>query len=103
NLLHNAINALDSIDKQKKTITITTKLVNNNPVLTISDNGPGITPADQRKIFDPFYSKSNEQKTMGMGLYMIKNILNSYNATISLTGAPQEGATFNITFPNKKD
>ena len=50
--------------------------------IQIEDNGPGIPPLDQKKIFDPFFTKRNEGT--GLGLSVSRKIAESYGGSIRL-------------------
>ena len=67
--------------------------------ISISDNGYGISKSDMKKIFEPSFT--TKTSGMGLGLSMIKNILNAYNGDITFTSKSNIGTTFNVTFPKK--
>jgi len=64
------------------------------------DNGSGIKIEDQLRIFEPnFTTKSSG---MGLGLAMVKSIIETYNGTIDFTSQINEGTQFNIKIPLHK-
>ena len=69
--------------------------------LTISDNGAGINQKDLPYIFDLFYrgSASREEKGMGMGLTVVKSIINSHGWSISVSSENDKGTSFTIAIP----
>ncbi len=67
--------------------------------ISISDNGYGISKSDMKKIFEPSFT--TKTSGMGLGLSMIKNIINAYNGDITFTSKSNIGTTFNITFAKK--
>ncbi len=69
--------------------------------LTISDNGKGIPKEHLKNIFQPFYSKKGKRAT-GLGLYIVKNIINEYGGSIEVESALNKGTTFYIILPYKK-
>ena len=70
---------------------------NGNVVITVADNGKGITPEDKNRIFEPkFTTKSSG---MGLGLPMIKNIVEAYNGTITFTSEINRGTVFTVKIP----
>ena len=92
-------NAIESIDSQERTdaqgeITITT---NNNPAtITIEDNGAGITPETEKRLFTPFFSTKPHGN--GIGLLLIREILTRNNFRFSLK-TDNDGITrFRIQF-----
>ena len=62
------------------------------------DNGNGIAPEVKQKIFEPkFTTKSSG---MGLGLGIVKNIIESHNGTINCVSKMKKGTTFSIVLPN---
>ncbi len=99
NLVKNAQQAIPE-EQEDKMIKVTVKKQDNFVVLEVSDNGIGIDKAHHSKIFEPqFTTKSSG---MGLGLAMIKNIIENYNGTISLYSKQNQGATFRVEIPLKQ-
>jgi signal transduction histidine kinase len=65
----------------------------------VTDTGRGIEPADQRKIFEPFYSARPDGKGTGLGLFISKIIVDNLGGSIRVTSAPGSGTSFTILFP----
>jgi signal transduction histidine kinase/CheY-like chemotaxis protein len=68
-------------------------------MLTIEDNGHGIDPSIQDRIFDPYFTTKAPGKGTGMGLSVVHGIVKSHGGTISLASTPGQGSTFNVLFP----
>ncbi|MCK4798096.1 MAG: GHKL domain-containing protein [Spirochaetes bacterium] len=101
NVLLNARDALiekSLKDKDDKVIKVTSKKENDKYIIAINDNGIGIHPENKDKIFDAFFSTKPETGT-GLGLGMVKKIINIYKGTIDFKSALGKGTTFNITLP----
>lgn len=95
NLVKNGIQSIPSGRTPK--IVVHVALQNNIIKLTISDNGNGISEENEAKIFEPkFTTKSSG---MGLGLAMVKNIVETYNGNITFTTQHDKGTTFVVTFP----
>ena len=92
-------NALQSVPKSKKPqIGVQLCSENNQITLSIMDNGNGIDPEVKQKIFEPkFTTKSSG---MGLGLGIVKNIIESHNGTIKCVSKMKKGTTFSIVLPN---
>lgn len=70
--------------------------------LSVTDHGPGIDPAVQARIFEPFRRGASPDKPvagLGLGLYVTKMIVESHGGRIHVTSAPGEGARFTVEFP----
>ena len=93
-------NALQSVPKSKKPqIGVQLFLENNQIILSIMDNGNGIAPEVKQKIFEPkFTTKSSG---MGLGLGIVKNIIESHNGTIKCVSKMKKGTTFSIILPDQ--
>jgi len=99
NVLNNAIDSLCESSTMDKKIRIHVQDVNDQVVLTISDNGVGIQNKDIAHIFDPYFSTKEANKGTGLGLYMVKNIIEGQmNGSIALVNY-SAGATFEISVP----
>jgi PAS domain S-box-containing protein len=71
-------------------------------ILQVTDQGPGIPPADQPHIFDKFYRGTNvdsEIEGSGLGLAIVKNIVESHQGRIWVESAVGKGSTFFIVLP----
>ena len=98
NLLNNAQDALQDQQQQKK-ISIGIARTNDNAMITIADNGPGIPADNQDRIFDPFYTTKQPGKGSGLGLSICYKILQEHNGDIRCGNGPECGAMFTITIP----
>ena len=66
-------------------------------IISVQDNGKGITEENKSHIFEPkFTTKSSG---MGLGLAIIKNIIENYNGTITFESVPDQGTTFYVHLP----
>jgi len=95
NLVKNAIQALSQIDNPKVDIELTDD--SKNVIIIVSDNGHGITDENKPKVFEPKFT--TKTSGMGLGLAMIKNIIETYNGNITFTSNEGEGSTFKVTLP----
>ncbi|RMF49408.1 MAG: GAF domain-containing protein [Anaerolineae bacterium] len=71
-------------------------------ILQVSDNGPGIPPADQPYIFDKFYRASNVPDDVpgsGLGLAIVKSIVEAHDGRVWVESFPGEGTTFTVVLP----
>lgn len=96
NLISNAVNY---IDKKEGFVEITYEEGNNNYIFSIKDNGQGIESKYQTKIFELFQSFSKEAKATGIGLSIVKRIVDYYNGKIWVESTLGIGTTFFIKLP----
>ena len=96
NLVQNALDAMaDSQDT--RLLQISGRAINGGIQLTISDNGSGIPPQDQPKIFRAFFSTKPTSGT-GLGLAMVKRIVELYQGRIEVHSHVDKGTDFVIFF-----
>lgn len=97
NLIKNSIQAIQQ--KQPSDPRISVHVHSEGPLVTISvtDNGVGISQEHMDKVFEPkFTTKSSG---MGLGLAMVKNIVETYNGTINLDSSLENGTAFKVSIP----
>ncbi len=68
-------------------------------VIEVADTGSGIDPVHLDRIFDPFFTTKANGKGTGLGLVMVKQIVQQNNGRISVTSRPNEGTVFVAEFP----
>ena len=96
NILDNAIDALEGRDNP--TITIKTTADDNFVRIYIRDNGPGIPEEVVQRIFDPFFTTKAIGKGTGMGLDVVKKIMDRHRGKVEVKSAPGE-TEFCLCFP----
>lgn len=97
NLVKNAIQSLTDVEKPK--INVSLRQQNKHVVILVEDNGKGIEEAHKNQIFEPkFTTKSSG---MGLGLAMVKNIIEAYKGTITFTSKIGKGTIFTVKLPIK--
>jgi signal transduction histidine kinase len=101
NLLSNAV----KFTPEEGQITIRTALINHEALIEVSDTGPGISEEDLPFLFDRFYradaSRHRDSGGSGIGLTIVKLIIDAHQGRIDVQSLPGEGATFRIILPLK--
>lgn len=69
--------------------------------ISVSDNGPGIAPETLPRIFDPFFTTREVGHGMGLGLFVVYEIVDEHGGCISVQSEPGQGATFRIRLPHE--
>ncbi|MCL8008032.1 sensor histidine kinase [Gelidibacter japonicus] len=97
NLVKNATQAV--ADEKDPKIVVSVMSEDDVVRISVSDNGKGISEENIARIFQPkFTTKSSG---MGLGLAMVKNIVETYKGTITFTSQNGKGTTFTVTFPKE--
>ena len=103
NVIYNLIDNALKYNQNTPEIDITTKNENGLFILNVTDNGIGIKPEDQKKIFNRFYrvptGNLHDVKGFGLGLSYVKLIVESHGGKISVSSKLNEGSIFSIQLP----
>ncbi len=78
------------------------KSTNEEGVITVEDNGEGISEDKQGKIFEMFYRNSEKSEGSGLGLYICNEIINKIGGIIKVKSEFGKGSTFTVHIPNRK-
>lgn len=99
NLVKNAIQAIPE-EQENKMVFVTVFRQDNEVKIAVKDNGKGISEENQDRVFEPkFTTKSSG---MGLGLAIIKNIIENYHGRITFETEPNVGTEFLVSFPINK-
>ncbi len=109
-LLNTVINLLDNANKytpEEPTIKISTGNKDHELIITVEDNGIGMTKDTQKKVFETFFRAQtgniHDVKGFGLGLSYVKAILESHLGTINVMSELGKGSTFTIVLPTVKE
>ena len=97
NLIENAFEAFDGLDREEKEIFISIDDHEDLLAILVSDNGVGIEDENIVRIFDNGYSTKGKDNS-GIGLFLLKEIITKGNGTIDIQSEKNKGTTFIITF-----
>ncbi len=96
-LLNIVINAIEAMEEQKGLLSISLQNKENFVLLTISDNGAGISEENISRLFEPYFTQ--KRNGVGLGLTFTLNIFQAHKANIEVSSKPGKGTTFTIRFP----
>lgn len=103
NLISNAI----KYNNDGGEVEVYLKMLKNNIMVEVKDNGKGISPDDLKRIFERFYrvekSRSREKGGTGLGLAIVKHILEGHKSKISVSSTLGKGSVFSFELPLDKD
>jgi two-component system, NtrC family, sensor kinase len=95
-ILNLVLNAVDATDEQGR-IEVVAGVEEGWLVLSVADNGRGISIADRCRLFQPFFT--TKANGTGLGLFISRQILEDYAGTLYFRSEPGEGSTFFVRLP----
>jgi signal transduction histidine kinase len=102
NLLSNAL----KYSPENTSVNVHLNRQDNEALVSIKDQGHGLTPEEQEHIFDRFYRLSKDERTnvegLGLGLYIAQQIVSRFGGRLWVESKLGEGSTFSFTLPLKK-
>lgn len=105
NIIYNLLDNAIKYAEDKAVIHITTILSDHAIIITVRDNGPGISREYQKRVFQKFFrvptGNVHNVKGFGLGLYYVKNICQAHRWKISLESEINKGSKFVIEIPEK--
>ncbi len=100
NLVANAMQALETCDYCPKTISIRVVSQGSDSVeLSVADNGPGFDPKLADELFEPFFSTKSPGSSMGLGLSIVRTIVQSAGGSVIAENRPEGGALLRVILP----
>jgi two-component system nitrogen regulation sensor histidine kinase NtrY len=101
NILNNAVAAVsstgDSARAPEVRVAISFEKKSRRAVVEITDNGPGISPADKNRIFEPYFT--TKRGGTGLGLAIVSSVISEHQGEIRVFDNHPTGAKFVITLP----
>lgn len=99
NILVNGCDAILESEKAKGTITIKARQLGENAIITIQDDGSGMTEQVQQKVFEPFFTTKPVGKGTGLGMSISYGIISDHQGDILVTSEVGKGTCFTISIP----
>jgi len=98
NLISNAMKYRNP-DQERSLVNVEVEVLEGKAIIKIEDNGEGIAEEKLPHIFDMFYRATEKSEGSGLGLYIVKNVLDKLNATIDIDSAEWEGTKIKVMIP----
>ena len=96
-VIENAVHAVQGLEQRAGAIKVDTARRNDDILITVIDNGAGISAERRAKIFRPFYTSRNG--AMGLGLTLANHLAAKYEGEIKVNSLPDQGTVTRITLP----
>jgi signal transduction histidine kinase len=97
NLVLNAAQAIEGSGQKGRTIRITVEPAGETAVLSVIDNGPGISPENLERIFEPYFT--TKSTGTGLGLSIVREMVRRVGGHISVVSEPNRDTTFKVVLP----
>jgi PAS domain S-box-containing protein len=96
NLITNAVHAVESGGQ----VVVRARAAGPQTILLeVADSGPGIPDEDRERIFEPFFTTKPDGKGTGLGLPIVRNIVDQHHGEITVGGSELGGASFRVVLP----
>jgi PAS domain S-box-containing protein len=100
NIISNAIKYSD-LEKENSVIRVAVTVNGKEAVIQVQDNGIGIEPQYQSKIFERFFRATSNSYGNGIGLFIVKDTVERLRGSIEVASLRDVGTTFTVTIPNQ--
>jgi len=102
-VLNLALNAVQAIDHDKGEIKIATRYnkKKGEVLVSVSDNGRGISPSVRDRVFDPFVTDRQAEGGTGLGLSVTYSLVKGHSGDVSFLSQEGKGTTFTVAFPTE--
>jgi signal transduction histidine kinase len=97
NLLINAADALVSVEEHEKEVAVNTKVIDENILLIVSDNGKGMDQETLNRVFEAFFT--TKRKGNGLGMSLCYSIIEGHGGTIEINSVLGEGTQVQVILP----
>jgi signal transduction histidine kinase len=94
-------NAIEAVPDDTGRVSVSGSVEGDSLLLRVKDNGPGIAPELQAKLFTPFYTTKGPGRGTGLGLTISRRVVQSLRGTLRLVSVPGEGAEFSVRVPRR--
>ncbi|MEC9332667.1 MAG: HAMP domain-containing sensor histidine kinase [Candidatus Thermoplasmatota archaeon] len=99
NFVNNGVDAMNG----KGELRLSTSSTKETHSISVTDNGSGMDEVTQKKIFDPFFTTKDPGKGTGLGLHVVRKIVEKHGAKLNLKSELGKGTTFTVIFSHKSE
>ncbi|RJO66216.1 MAG: response regulator [Myxococcales bacterium] len=102
NLVGNAADAVMEVSHERRNVEVTVKIENGQACCEIKDKGPGIPAEKMEKIFEPYFTTKPSGRGTGLGLPVVRQIIESYKGNLGVESQAGAGARFRFRLPLRR-
>jgi PAS domain S-box-containing protein len=100
NLITNAVHAVEHKEGSPGRVVVRARVESPSTILLeVGDSGPGVAEHDRERIFEPFYTTKPDGKGTGLGLPIVRNIVDQHRGEITIAASDLGGAAFRVILP----
>ena len=99
NLVVNAEQALEEVDQGRRLLILRTRAARRGVTVSVYDSGPGISPSDLSRLFDPFWTTKAPNEGTGLGLSLVHRIVSEHGGEVDVQSQVGEGTLFMVQLP----
>ena len=92
-------NALDAMGSSEGLIRIGVAKNGGEVLISVRDSGPGIDPEKAESIFQPFVTSKSKEQGTGLGLFIVRHLVEEHDGRVEITKNGKDGAEFTIALP----
>jgi PAS domain S-box-containing protein len=92
-------NAAQALGPEGGTVTLSLQSLGDEVVVRVADDGKGMPPEVQARVFEPFFSTKEGGRGVGLGLSIVQGIVARHGGTIDVASEPGRGTTFTVRLP----
>ena len=96
-------NAAHAMRERGGTLRVRATRTKQTIIVDVSDDGVGMESNELTRIFEPFYTTKESGRGSGLGLFIVRNIIDAHGGLLEPTSTPGVGTTFRITLPPAAD
>jgi signal transduction histidine kinase len=102
-VLNNIISNAVKYNKEQGAVEVSLENKDGDVIISVSDTGIGMSKEETQNLFNEFYRAKNEKTKQitgsGLGLSIVKKVVDLYNGTIDVNSVPDKGSTFTVRLP----
>jgi anti-sigma regulatory factor (Ser/Thr protein kinase) len=96
NLFVNAAQAMRERERERNVLRVAARRDGDHVVVTVADNGPGMSAEIAARVFEPFFTTKDEGLRSGLGLWVSRGVVEEHRGALTVDSRPGQGTTFTL-------